>query len=39
MNVDISRDDIKEVYDMEWKKKLESETYESLKTLPVERKI
>lgn len=35
MNVDISRDDIKEVYDMEWKKKLESETYESLKTLPI----
>ena len=35
MNIDISRDDIKQVYDIEWKKKLESETYESLKTLPI----
>ena len=35
MNINISRDDIKQVYDMEWKKKLESETYESLKTLPI----
>lgn len=35
MNIAISRDDIKQVYDMEWKKKLESKTYESFKTLPI----